>query len=240
LTTTAPLPSGPTEGYQKSVKIWFSPHVLQWVAPVSVILIFFLQLLPSWVGLYPGGFPAATQNAWAAAFNVLTPDKDITLPWSKDEAKEPGFNVLLIFYLLLFLPNLVVTIGALVVTRVPLKLPPAVQQLLPWRWGIVAAANLIVFFFLALQLLPYLGGFSLETKVAKEAHAQFPADKAKNTMEEKTAEVGRGTMIDSVQRTNWLRLAVLLHLLAILSAAMMFWLGQRGEHRPLPRLELLW
>ena len=43
-----------------------------------------------------------------------------------------------------------------------------------------------------------------------------------------------------VQRTFWLQLVVLLHLLAIISAALMYWIDQRGEYRPLPKIELLY
>jgi len=37
-----------------------------------------------------------------------------------------------------------------------------------------------------------------------------------------------------------LRLTVILHLVAIICATLMFWINQRGAHRPLPKLELRW
>jgi hypothetical protein len=37
-----------------------------------------------------------------------------------------------------------------------------------------------------------------------------------------------------------LKLSVLLHLFASLSAALVFWMDKRGPSHPVPRLELMW
>jgi hypothetical protein len=258
-------PATPTpEGYQHKFVIWFSPRILQFVAPVAVLMIFVLQFF-AWVGVYPGGVAAAWQNPWQAAFGFrpeepdlkrifafttdeeLKDNKDISDP--KDQVKDnrPGVSVLTIFYLLLFIPTLLVTLacGALVFIP-PSQVPPALHQILPWRWGIVAALNLIVFLFLALQLVL---GFSLEwsvaqwgdAKVEKEVRDQEKKEekKDKSTVPQKEVDAKRGEKRAWITRTVWLNLAVFFHVLAILGAAVMFWLNRRGA-RPAPQINMLW
>jgi hypothetical protein len=238
----------PPEGYQHSLAVWFSPRVLPWVAPACLLLVFVL-LFFDWTGLYPGGVPAVTGNAWRAAFGAYWVDGDIkaytidgeltpVLAVTGDEKNEPGVSVLTILYLLLFFPVLVVTVASVVITMIPVKLPPQADQLLPWRWGIAAAANLILFLFLGLQVLL---GFSLDNRYTDWANKASKLDKPNPTgAERKTADARRGELLEIQQHTNWLRLVVLLHLTAIVCAALMFWLNRRGTHRPLPKIELVW
>jgi hypothetical protein len=254
-TTTSPAvkdvppPSQPsTAGYQRVFTVTFSPKVLMFVPPAAVVLIFFFQFLP-WVGVYPGGVPAVTQSAWGAAFGMSpTEDADMKsifkIP-TEDEIKKdpdkvkdirPGVNVLTIFYLLLFLPTLVVTVGCLALNYTHINLPKGLTPLLPWRWGIVAAANLLLFLFLALQILM---GFSLENKVREAYDAGAPKKEAMTTVEQKVEAAKQGMVLGYLHRTVWLRLTVWLHLLAILCAALVFWAG-RHENRPPPRIDVMW
>ncbi len=240
---SAPAPSVsplPPEGYQHTRTLCFSPKVLPWIAPACLLLVFVLQFF-NWVGLYPGGVPADTQNAWQAAFGLYTPDPDVEplLPALKDKDSQPGVSILTVFYLLLFFPVLAVTVASVVITMIHVKLPPAVEKILPWRWGIVAAANLVLLLFLGLQVLL---GFSLDSRYGEWVDKKVKGDstEAKNTLQKKKEEVDRGHYLEALVHTVWLRLVILLHLVAIASAALMFWIAQRGTHRPLPKLELLW
>lgn len=243
-----PPPSQPsTAGYQRVFTVTFSPKVLMFVPPVAIVLIFFFQFLP-WVGVYPGGVPAVTQSAWGAAFGGYTEDPDMRtvfkIPTEEEIKKDPdkvkdirsGVNVLTIFYLLLFLPTLVVTVGCLALNYTHINLPKGLTPLLPWRWGIVAAANLLLFLFLALQILL---GFSLENKVRESYDAGTPKKETMNTVEQKVAEATHGMHLAYLHRTVWLRLTVWLHVLAILCAALVFWSG-RHENRPPPRMDVMW
>ncbi len=109
-------PSAPTpEGYQRKYTIWFSPKVLQYVAPVALFLIFVLTFFP-WVGVYPGGVADAWQNAWQATVGGYSIDPDVVVaspPFPKytekdaEKSTEPGVNILLIFYLVVFIVTLV-------------------------------------------------------------------------------------------------------------------------------------
>jgi hypothetical protein len=241
--STAPSPSA--EGYSRTPTVWLSPNVLRWVPAVALLLVFVLQFFP-WVGLYPGGVPGMTQSAWGAAFGSCNPDPDLApvlQSMQKGEKPEdnaiPGASVLTIFYLLLFFPALVVTVAVLLydLNVIPVKLPPQVDKLLPWRWGIVAVVNLVLLFFLSLQLL---FGFSLDSRYRDWVEHQVQSKEGKRTDEQKLAEVYRGKMLEDLTHTVWLKFVILFHVLATVAAVLMYVLQQRGDRRPLPRMELLW
>jgi hypothetical protein len=233
------------EGYQGKYTSWFSPKVLMYFAPVAVFLIFVLSFFP-WTGVYPGGVASAWQNGWQAIYGGWSCDADIiSMPAYKPFSKgyEPGWNFLLLFYIfLLLVPTLPVTIGCLALEFVPTKqLPPAAHQVLPWRWGIVAALNLILLLFLMLQLVL---GFSLENNyIAAKDKAVADAAKAREqpatTLDNKSDAIERGLGRQAVSRTMWLDLVVILSILAVLSAGLMFWLTRRGG-RPAPQITVLW
>jgi hypothetical protein len=256
---TPSAPKMPPEDYSKSLTMWFSPRVLQWVPPAAMFLIFICTLFP-WVGLYPGGVSDITQTPWGAAIGGYTEDQDLRtvkgakgfkmatekeLDENKDKAEKqkikdhrPGWDILILFYLLLFIPSLFITIALAVLPMLSLKLPPIATQLMPWRYLIIAALNALLLMFLGLQLLV---NFSLENKF-KDFVNDTPLLKKENksTVEQKQAEAYRGIEMGQLERTFWLRLAVLLHLLAIAAAVLVFWLNKRGEHKPIPKLELVW
>jgi hypothetical protein len=221
-------------GYRKTCTLTFSPKWLMWIPLGAVVLIFILQFLP-WVGVYPGGVAAIYQGAWGAAFGSVTVDEDLGKGAPLKE-EDVGVSILAIFYILLFvILALPVTIGAAVVKFLPDKLPAGIRPILSWTWGIVAAVNVLVFFFLALQLLV---GFSVESKFHETVTDKMKADKDAKGAEKKQQEAARGAIMQMLHRTFWLRLAVCLHLLAIVCALLLFWVDRRGLRRPLPRLQL--
>lgn len=234
----APSPSPSTIGYKKTRALYFNPRVLQWLAPAALLLVFFLQFFP-WVGIYPGGVAAVTQNAWQAAFNSYTPDGDLEeVVKTEFEKEKMGVSTLTIFYLLLFIPTLLITLACPLLTALNVKLPAALQGVFPWRWGIAAALNLFVLLFLGLQLVV---GFSIESivrnSVEKQLEEKFKTDKS--TKSQKMKELTHGMAVGSLTRTWWLTLAVVLHLVALLSAAILSYVGHH-PNRPTPRLALEW
>lgn len=235
----APSPLVGTEEYRHTRRITFNPRALQWIAPVCVVLIFIFQFF-NWVGVYPGGVPVVTQGAWGAGFGHATIDPDIPKEVAVAEPGKgeysPGASVLTIFYLLLFLLILLpATLAPVILDHLKVKLPPGLAAIWPWRWGIVAAANLVVFLFLGLQLLL---GFSLETTTTEKIEKQFEIKPNTPTAERKMREIQRGAALETIDRTFWLRLVVFLHLIAIVGSALMYWVDRRGPGRPLPVLEL--
>jgi hypothetical protein len=234
----------------------FDPQVLQWIPAAALVLVFLLQFFP-WVGIYVGGREITSQGAWGTAVGSTTrPDPDLAEFFefvSDEEAKQrtgwdektasgntPQFSLLTFFYLLpWFFVTLVVTVGVVVLPFVQISLPPQVQQVLPWKWAIVAGLNALLLLFVLLQfILP----FSLESRVASYVDSDPKLrynDRDKSDVE-KMKQVRRGIVLEQVQRTSYFKLVVLLHLLASLAAGMVYWIEKRGPSKPLPRLEFRW
>lgn len=239
-----PEPSSPgskslmEEDFRRVHVLRFNPRVLRWVAPVCVVLIFILSFF-AWVGIYPGGVPAVTQSAWGAAFASWEPDPDLAKAniVERSEKDRPNANVLLIFYILLFLVVVVVTLGFFALDLFSLKSPPGLQGVLPWRWGIIAALNLLALFFLILQLIV---GFTIESTTKDLIDKELKTDEPVPTQQQKMNAIRRGIALQSLHRTAWLDLAVAFQVLATVGAVMMFWVERRGTNRPLPRFELKW
>jgi hypothetical protein len=228
-----------------------SDRVLRWVVPACAVLIFILTLFP-WVGIYPGGVPALTQNAWSAAFaGSGSEDLDLRKSYrgdarkSSDKDKEkgsdwaPGFSPLLLLYLLpFFLFTLLLSIAVAVLPFVNVPLPPQVQQFLPWRWAALAGLNAVLLLFLVLQMFL---GFGLENSFTAwvDNHPDIKKD-AQDSKEKKEIEVKRGQMVVMLHRTLWLRLTLLLQIAAAVAAGLVFWIERRGTAAPLPVVEVKW
>jgi hypothetical protein len=110
--------------------------VLPWVGLGAFALVFFFTFLP-WIRIRSAFSLTVAQEAWEAAFGT---------------ASTPA-NALLILYLLLMVLVFLVTLAAALLPFFASSLPPAVQRLICWRWGLVAALALLAFLFLILQLL---------------------------------------------------------------------------------------
>ncbi|MFO0843062.1 MAG: hypothetical protein U0797_11815 [Gemmataceae bacterium] len=252
---TAPVAS---DGYGRVVRLAANVAVLQWVPLGAVVLIFLLQFFP-WVGVYPGGVPAVTQNAWGAAFGDYTADPDMKSQFriitpaeaadanerkSKDETKEvsnaPGFGPLTFFYLIpFFLVTLAFTTFVAVQPHLTMRLPPQLEQLLPYKWPILAGLNVILLLFLSLQLVL---NFSLESSVTNwvESLPEVKKEKDPSTPEQKRREAKLGNYLGQIRRTNYLRLAYFLHVVSTAAAGLVYWVERRGPGRPLPAIELKW
>jgi hypothetical protein len=134
-TPPAPPPPVPTGDYTHIRSIWISPRVVPWVAPLAFLLLFILSLSFTWAYavVYPSGSDEHAHNLWGWGFGQN--------------------NVLAILYDLLFALMLVVLLALAVLRLMPdLKLPAALQQVWPWRSGIVALLAAVTLFFLVLQL----------------------------------------------------------------------------------------
>jgi hypothetical protein len=229
---------GTPDGYTQSFVWSFNVKIMRWFAPVALLVIFFLQFFP-WVGLYPGGFPTVTQGAWGAAFGSYSEDDDLIPKTGVPEDRRPTASAMMIFYVLLFLPTLLITVAALLLDLGVIDqkaIPPAVQALLKWRWHAVAGLNVLVFMFLFLQLI---FGFSIESKVYAEAAKTAGIAAAKDTKAKKEAQIEYGTLTSIVARTFYLTLAFWLHVLAVIGSVTTSCLHERGG-KPDPKLELVW
>jgi len=250
----SPIPAPTPEDVKSRLTIWISPHFWRWVAVGAAFFVVVLSFF-TWVGYFPGGVPVRTQSAWQAAFGWEWVDRDLLEEVPKKAAVfepvadlkktgRPGGNGLLIFYVLLLIPLLLGTAAVAVWDLGPLKVPPVVEKLKPWRWGIVAGVALLALLLLVFQLI---AGFSLESNLQatvqasvdrklKEAYpGKAPAPASK---EGRAFNLERGLLLSPLQRGGALRAALSLTVLLLISALLMFWL-ERRRNKPLPRIQVL-
>ncbi len=246
--TGSPSPSlsPPPPGGPGTFSVWFKPEIVKWIAPGALVLAFFIMLFFPWIGVYPGGQPAAWQYAYQIPFGWEWHDADLqklfhfTADGEDKVDNRPGFDFLMLLYWPLFLATLAITIGFAILPALNLKLPPNVQPYLKWGWGIVAVLNLLLFMLLCLQLV---WGFSLENsvyswKLEQTGAADLAKLQTRDTIQEKLLAAYKGQARDLVKTTVYLKLTVVLLLVAILGAALMLALEQR--HKPTPvRIDLV-
>jgi hypothetical protein len=245
--TTAPVPKAPPPpppptGYEHNYAISLSPRVLQWIAPLSLVLVFFLLFFP-WVGAYPGGYGVYTQSGWQAFYGGFSSDpvgeKVLQKKAGIDENRSANWFRMGV-YMVLVLAGIVLAFAPLLLSRLTVKLPPAVEQLWPWRQALLGAVNLLA---LLLLLSLLASGFSLEQALAapidQQVEAKQPASPTGEDYE--MLAIRRGSQMGelNLRRTVWLRLTVLLNLLALAGVGLEFWLEQRGKRLP-PRAEFQW
>jgi len=198
--------------------------------------------------MYPGGIGVVTQSAWQATFGYYSIDPAFD-EMKEDEGKKfdpakdaPGFSVNAFFYLLSFMPIMLVAIAVAAVSVLKINLPPPVQSLWGWRFLAVGVLTFIPLFFLFLQSM---AGFPLEDKVQANLDQQFKEklrDAKSNEIKIKKVEIEEAVELASrgLARTRARSFVILLHLVATVGALMAFWLERRGPNRPLPRFEMLW
>jgi hypothetical protein len=189
----APEPPAPVGDYARSLTLRLNPQVIPWVVPAALVLLFVLTCFP-WVDvLVREQAQTLTRNAWGLAFTE--------------------WNALTLMYLLLFLVSFLLSVALTAVRFAPgARIPPALQQLWPWRSALVGFLLFLGLFFLALQLL---AGFKTTSQ-----------------------EMGAGTGL--VVTTVFVWLSLLCHLVAMVAAWCDFWVEVRGPSRPLPRIDVHW
>jgi hypothetical protein len=249
----SPPPLPPSTDYRRGFTIPFKANVLHWVAPACLFLVFVLSLF-SWVGYFYGSTGLLTQNPWRGAFGLAyEPNKGkwTTISGLTTETKDPppgavyappGMNLLLLLWLPLFLLALAVSVACVALPLAKFKLPPAVEAQQQYRWGLAGVLALLSF----LVLLPFLLlGFSMESSAWKAAEAKVAAMKKENPSsihddEEANLIQWREYQALGVQRTLPFRLVLILELVAVIGAALAFWLDYRGSREPVPQLAMRW
>lgn len=234
-------------GYARTMALTLNPQILPWIAPVCLVGVMVLMFFP-WVGYFPGGYGVVTQNGWNSAFGYAPAEPVYVrkvLKLESDELPEkarPAMDVLLLFFVILFLLALILALASIVMPLLKLQLPPAVQQLMPWRWGITGALTILAFLFLFLQSLV---GFSIEAKgdYALNPFGQTISTSTGTPEDQEIQNIKNGSLFSSraIERTLAFNLVFWLMLLASLGCAAQYWLDQRERtRRPLPRFELMW
>lgn len=221
-TPTAPTPTGP---YQRVLSFGMNPQVVPWIAPGALVVIFFLFFF-TWVGMYAGSTAIYSQSGWQVLVGSTTSDSSI-VEKASDIARGPiprslsvGFGWLTFLYLLTFLLAMVLALASSLMPLIREKLPPQVQQYKQWFWAITAGLALLTLCILLLQLTT---GFKLENEIVSQAGSNL----------------GGGIAESMLQRTAALRWVLFLNVLAVIGAALQFWVERRGD-KPLPRIDISW
>jgi predicted Zn finger-like uncharacterized protein len=241
-----PPPDRELSGFAHILSAPLEPHVIRWIPAGALFLVFILTFF-SWNGLYPAGYAAFTQNAWDGLFASMNRD-----PVANDELrvgdKKLGDELesrlhttwWLLPYLLFLFPALALAVAGPFMDLTKLKLPPAFANI--WKFRPLGLGVFVIMVLLFL-LAQWANGFGLQRAVNDLIEAEFAAKKAEaNTPEkmqrwEMNVAAVKGAF--HVKTTPWLRLAVLLHLLAAVAVAAEAGLLLRGK-KPAPRAAVMW
>lgn len=239
----SPVSKLPSE-YQHLFSFGIQHRVVVWVPAVCMTLAFFLTFF-NWVGLFPGGRTAYSQNAWQAMAANFSSDPvcEQVLKMESTINKQIRTSWFLVFYLLALFPAVVLTWFGHVVTRYGLlkKMPSLVREMWHLRTQVLVGLTAVT---LALLLLQSWVGFGLTNGLKRGVEAEFGKrleEAANNSVELEKVRVEMDVKLHNyhVETTFWLRLALYAHILAVLSIAIENWLVSRGD-QPAPRVAVMW
>ena len=192
------LPVTAPAGYEHHWTASLNSHVVRWLAPACLGIVFLLLFFP-WVTAYwPREWDSMT--GWGSAGTVSG-----------------------VFYVLFFMLSLMLAVAAAVLPVLPQhSLPPIVGQIRPWKSAIVGGVALLTFMFLGLQ---FVTGFSKEQDLDKPEVKKV--ENGEGTTAPK-ADISLSFAKLTIHRTIWLWLTVVFHLLAFVGLGLEFWLERRG------------
>jgi predicted Zn finger-like uncharacterized protein len=240
-----PKPAAKLPGeYERLFSFGIQHRVVVWVPAVCMTLAFFLTFF-NWVGLFPGGRTAYSQNAWQAMAANFSSDPvcEQVLKMESTINAQIRTSWFLVLYLFALFPAVVLTWFGHVVTRYDLlkKMPYFVRDVWHLRTQVLVG---LTAFTLALLLLQGWVGFGLTNGLKRGVEAEFAQrleEAANNSVELEKVRVEMDVKLHNyhAETTFWLRLAYYAHLLAVLSIAVENWLVSRNGE-PAPRVAVMW
>jgi hypothetical protein len=236
-----PAPDREMSGYDRMASLPLDPRVIRFIPAAAIFLAFILTFFP-WNGLYPGGYSAYTQSGWGCLFAGLSWDdaSEDQLKMKDDLKKDLHSSWFLLPYLVLLFPTLLLAVAGPVVDLTKIKLPPPIEKAWQFRPALLGVLTVLMLLFLLAQ---WARGFGLQRAIDDKIARDFEERTAQANTPEKLQRVEM--MADAVKgayhvkTTPWLRLAVLLHLLAAGAVVTEAGLMLRGKKQP-PRLAVMW
>jgi hypothetical protein len=132
-------PSPPPGDYAHTFKIWISPKVVPWIAPIGLFLVFLLTLFP-WIRFVEefdvGSANVGSANAWGLGFGHS--------------------DALIGLYVILLLLAFIAAVPSALISLRLIPAPPFVQQLGKWRPLIVGGVVLFTFLLFFMRYLNVL------------------------------------------------------------------------------------
>jgi hypothetical protein len=233
----APAAAGTTYPHQHYVSL--NRRICEWLAPICFTVIFLLTFF-KWVGFYPAGYSAYSQNAWQALFADISVDpvfEKKVFHKEKELSEALHSSWWLLPYLPLLMLGLLLAWADHLLRLAKTPLPPALQGMWRHRSTWIATCAGLTLFFLLIQWttgfgLPRALTASVSEEELKDANTPEEIQVAEMKIAMKKAGLYPGTTI-------WFHLVVLLHVVAVAGIAGETWLIHRGE-KPPPRAGVMW
>ncbi|HEX3148951.1 MAG TPA: hypothetical protein VHR66_12790 [Gemmataceae bacterium] len=236
-----PPPDREMSGYEHMASVPLDPRVIRIIPAAAIFLALILTVFP-WNGLYPAGYSAYTQSAWGCLFAGLSYDdvSEDQMKMKDDLKKDLHSSWFLLPYLVLLFPTLLLAVAGPVVDLAKIKLPPSIEKLWQFRPALLGVLTILTLLFLLAQ---WARGFGLQRAIDDKITEEFKEKMAQANTPEKIQSVEM--LADKlkgqfhVKSTPWLRLAVLMHLLAAGAVVTEAGLMLRGKKKP-PRVGVMW
>lgn len=235
-----PPPATPA-GYAHFHSITINRKLCEWLVPIALTLAFFLTFF-KWAGLYPGGYSAYTQNAWQALFADFSVDP--VAEKAMDLEKSLNEQVHSSWWLLPYLPLLMLAVllswAEPIIRTFQLKLPAVVEQNWKYRQAAISGCAGATLFFLLIQCVSGLGiQRAANAKVEATFKSQIDGAKTPEEVQKVEMEMAEKRGGYSAHTTLALKLAVLVHFLAVIGIAGDTLLAHRGN-KPPPGIGVMW
>lgn len=238
---TIPPPDREMSGFAHMLSVPVEAKIVRWIPAAAIFLALILTFFP-WNGLFPGGHSAYTQNAWQALFGWVSfdPVAEDLLKMEDDLEKRSHSRLWLLPYLLFLFPTLVIACAGPIVDLTKFKLPEGFEKVWQYRPLLLGGLAILLLMFLLAQ---WASGFGLQHAIYAKIEEEFPEKKSEQNTPEKMQRweiklaMAKGAF--HARTTPWLRLAVLLHLLAAAAVAAEAGLVLRGK-KPPPRAAVMW
>jgi hypothetical protein len=236
-----PQPDREMSGFSRMISVPLDMKIIPWIPAGALLLIFVLTWFP-WNGIFPGGYSAYTQNAWQGVLGWISLDDtaDDEMKLSSDLKERVHSSLWLLPYLLLLFPTLALAIAGPILDVAKLKIPPNLEPYWKYRPLVLGALTLLMLLFLFAQ---WASGFGIQNAVSEKIEADAAEKKAQANTPDKRQRwemhVSAMKGMFHVKTTPWMRLTVLLHLLATAAVAAEAGLALRGN-KPPPRVGVMW
>jgi hypothetical protein len=224
------------------LRLTLNRGVVPWLAPVALLVAFVLTFFP-WVGVYPNGTPVYTQSAWRAATGSLPPPDPIgdeVMQLEPALLKHKSVSLLLLFYLILLIPAVLLAVAERLIPLTGGTVPDVFRTVWTYRQTIQAWLSAVLFLLLVGAATFGIGLESAAAAAAEEAVPMPPAAEGTtpSSREIQVRNVKRDVKLASyaLDRTIWMTLAVIMHVVAVTGTALDQWLD-RNPGRPAPRVE---
>lgn len=236
--TPPSLPANLPAAYARSCGCSLNPRVVVWMPAVLLTITLLCTLLP-WVGSYLGGYPVYSQGPWRAMLGyvdrnfALEGKAQLPIGWldhvrSDWELLVPALLLLICAFCLAWADRGLSSLD-------PRKIPP-LARIWPYRRAAIVVLAAGSFTFLLIQVT---NGFGMQRAIRKMVSEQFAKERAEaGVSQSKLAEVEYREEQEfnrfNLERTMWLKLALVCNFLATLAALAHIGLDRRGD-RPPPR-----